>query len=240
MRVEPCTVGCVAHCLKRGGRGLPIVQDEKDRWRFVRSLYYLNDLFFDENWNRLIYNSLTVVDSNYPLFHRPNDWPNREPLVKILCYILMPNHVHLLLKETRENGISVFMKKIGQSMTNHFNDKYKNRGSIFQGAYKARTVTTDEYLRYLAIYIMVKNAFELFPGGLDVAKRDFERAWDFAVAYPFSSLADYVTKRESPVIQKDILGEIFSKPSDIKSFSREVIEGGRWEKDKEIRYTLME
>ena len=168
MRVEPITIDCFAHCLKRGGRGVPIVKDEKDRWRFLRSLYYLNDVFFDEDWE-------TSSDSQTVggLFYRPPEWPPQEPLVKIVCFALMPNHLHLLLKETRKNGISTFMKKLGQSMTNHFNLKYKTTGSIFQGAYKGKIINTDEYLRYVAVYIMVKNPFELFPGGLKTPPKPF-------------------------------------------------------------------
>lgn len=237
MRVEPITVGCFSHCLKRGGRGAPIVRDEKDRRRFLRSLYYLNDIFFDEDWCDTVSDSQTI-DSG--MFRRAPEWPVREPLVKIICFTLMPNHVHLLLKEVRESGTSMFMKKLGQSMTNYFNLKYKTTGSIFQGAYKGRTVATDSYLRYLAVYIMVKNTFELFPGGLETSAKNFEGAWQFAVAYPFGSLGDYMAQRNFPIIDKDILGEISKDPRNFKSFAREVIEGGRWEKDKNVRQLTME
>lgn len=238
MRVEPITVDCFAHCLKRGGRGMPIVRDDKDRFRFLRSLYYLNDVFFDEDWYRGTNNSQTVVNEN--LFIRLPEWPEREPIVKVVCYILMPNHVHLLLKEIKEGGISSFMKKLGQSMTNYFNDKYQTKGSIFQGAYKGKTISTDEYLRYIAVYIMVKNAFELFPGGIEAAKGNFEKAWRFAVSYPFSSLADYLGCRSTPIVDKDLLGELFDSPKDLKKFAQEVIEGGRWTKDLASSRLVME
>ncbi len=209
---------------------MPIVKNEDDSWRFLRSLYYLNDTFFDENWDRS-YNSQTVVRKNNT-FYRPEEWPEQEPLVKILCYILMPNHIHLLVKEIREKGTSSFMKKLGQSMTNHFNKKYESKGSIFQGAYKGKTVRTDKYLRYVSVYIMVKNAFELYPGGFQKAIENFESAWKFAVEYPFGSLADYVAGRNSPIIDRDILGEIFDRPSELKSFARDVMKGGKWKGDE--------
>jgi hypothetical protein len=47
------------------------------------------------------------------------------------------------------------------------------------------------------------------------------------VKYPFCSLADYFGKRDSPIISKDILTEIFT-PESFKEFSREVILGGKW------------
>lgn len=238
MRVQPISVGSYMHCLKRGGRGMSIVDDDADRWRFLKSLYYLNDKFFDENWNRasfsqVIYNSQTVVND---LFFRPEEWPKREPLVKILCYILMPNHIHFLLKETQENGISTFMKKVGQSMTLSFNQKYGTKGSIFQGSYKGINVDDDVYIKYLAVYIMVKNAFELYPGGFVEATKNYDDAWNFAVNYPFSSLKDYVGKRDYPIISKDILSDLFDSVEELEDFSKDVIKGMDWRKDKDSQF----
>ncbi len=53
-----------------------------------------------------------------------------------------------------------------------FNVKYKTKGSIFQGSYKGKTIETDDYLKRLAVYIMVKNSFELYPGGIKLAMQN--------------------------------------------------------------------
>lgn len=119
----------------------------------------------------------------------------------------------------------MFMRKIGTGMTNYSNTKYHETGRLFQGAYKARTVNSDTYLRYLSVYVQVKNTFELYPGGLAKAVREFDNAFDFAVDYPFCSLADYAGDRESPIIDKDILGELFPTPKSYKEFARECILG---------------
>ena len=209
---------------------MPITKDLNDQYRFVRSLYYLNDLFFDKNWSTVALRNSPTVPSD-KLFFRPLEWPARKPIVEILAYTLMPNHLHFLLKEIRENGIALFMKKLGQSMTNHFNEKYKSKGSIFQGGYKGKTITEDDYLRYLAVYIMVKNPFELYPnGGLEGAIKNFDDAWQWAIDYPFSSLGDYAGKRKnSPILKKGLLGEIFSKPCDFKNFAKDCILGRKSE-----------
>ena len=55
MRVEPITIGGYAHDLKRGGHGVPIIRDIDDQYRFVRSLYYLNDVFIDKDWPNAAY-----------------------------------------------------------------------------------------------------------------------------------------------------------------------------------------
>lgn len=221
MRVEPYIVGSYVHVIKRGARGVAITGDEADKWRFIRSLFYMNDEYFDPNWER--------ASKDVGFLYRPESWPERKPLVLILSHTLMPNHMHLLLKEIKKGGITLFMKKLGQSMTNHFNEKYEQRGSLFQGSYKSKTIGKDEYLRYAAAYIMVKNVFELYPrGGLSGAMKNFEQAWQWAITYPFSSLGDYAGVRESAIVDKELLGEIYAKPQEFKKFARDVILGGKW------------
>jgi len=231
MRVEPFTVGNYVHVLKRGARSLDIVHDLDDRRRFLALLYYMNDEFIDKNW--LITTKIDFKGSQTNLeFLRPESWPVQKPLVKILCYTLMPNHFHLVLREISEGGISKFMQKLCQSMTLHFNEKndLKGKGSIFQGSYKAKVIEGDTYLRYLSSYVMVKNTFELYPqGGLSGAKKNFEDAWEWAKTYEFSSFPDYLNEYQSKIIDKDVLGEMFNLEN-FKSFSRDVILGGKWEK----------
>lgn len=236
MRVEPFAVGDYLHVLKRGGRGMEITKDYFDKTRFLHILYYMNDEYLDENWVKIIYGdhgygSRTTVNSTVN-FERPPEWPERKPIVKILCYTLMPNHLHLLLKEILPGGVSKFMQKIGMSMTNHFNEKYKNKGSIFQGGYKSKTIKEDKYLRYLSSYIMVKNTFELYPEeGLIGARKNFNKAWEWAKNFEFSSLGEYCDIRDLPIIEKDVLGEIFTAKN-FKFFSRDVVLSGKWDENK--------
>lgn len=233
MRVEPHTVGSYVHTLKRGARGMPITKNERDRQRFMRLLCHMNDRFKDEYWEK--------NTAELGLFERPQSWPEKQPLVKVLAWTLMPNHFHLLLKEVEEGGISKFMQKLCNSMTTYHNLKYREKGSLFQGAYKGKTVNEDIYLRWLAPYIMVKNVFELYPGGLAAAANDFESAWSWAKKYPFSSFADYATQRkESLLINKDILGDLFVSPKEFKTSAREIILSRTWEKNIDLKNLVAE
>ena len=114
------------------------------------------------------------------------------------------------------------------------NAKYKESGNLFQGKFQSRTIETDEYLRRVSVYVMVKNTFELYPkGGLKGAIKDFEDAWKWAIQYPFSSLGDYAGVRNSPILDKDLLGEIFDSPEDFKEFSKDYILGRTPDEDME-------
>lgn len=200
MRIEPRDVGSIVHVIQRGARGMQITRDTHDRNRFGQLLFYLNDSFSDPNW-------LKATRECAP-FERPEYWPDRDPLVRILAWTLMPNHFHLLLEEIKDGGTAKFMQRLCGSMSMAFNAKYNERGSLFQGSYKSRTVDSDKYIQYLLYYIQVKNTLELYPGGLPKAIHDFDNAWSWALEYPFSSFSSYASKHDSPIIDKTHLFEI--------------------------------
>ena len=228
MRKEPFGVGDYVHVFNRGNRKMEIVRDYSDRWRFLQALRFFNDSNSSQNILRKL--SLSKSDSDRSdrpdsVFKMgwPSDWPDKDPLIKIMCYCLVPNHFHLLLKEIREKGISRFMQKLGTGHTNYFNIKYQEAGSLFQGGYKARVIRNKNYLMYLSAYIQVINVLELFPGGIPSAIKNLDKALKFVQDYPFSSYPDYIGLRKSLFIDKDTLGEIFPKPEDYKKFVREAI-----------------
>jgi putative transposase len=219
MRKEEFTVGSFVHIYNRGSRKQAIVRDDKDRKHFLEMLYYFNDTFAYANPFR----GLRKLNKNNTSFARPAIWPIRDPLVKILAFALLDNHFHLFVKEIKERGASTFMQKLGTGMTMYFNNKYQEVGGLFQGSYKAKHVDKEAYLKYLSVYIQVKNIFELYPGGLQKALRDFDDAYEWAVGYPYCSLADYTGKKSSQIVDKDILGDLFPDAKRYKEFARQCI-----------------
>jgi len=217
MRIEPFGVGSVLHVTNRGVRGANIVCDDDDRARFERSLYYLNDTYADPYWHRVV--------ADIPAYSRPGDWPEREPVVRILAWTLLSNHFHLLLQEIREGGISKFMQRFGGSLSTCFNAKYQVQGSLFQGSYRARLVSQDEHRQYLIFYVLIKNVLEMYPGGLSTAYADFDRAWEWAVQYPHSSLINCVSGNPSPIVDdpENLIGDFIGANRAYKKEAREML-----------------
>jgi len=134
----------------------------------------------------------------------------------------MPNHIHLFLKEVIEGGIAKFMHRVSMAYSKFINQKYVESGRLFEGTYKSRIIEEEVDFKNLATYIMVKNPFELYRGGLVRACKEFESAYASALSYPFTSLSDYhETGRVSPIVDQELLGELFSKPGSFKEFARE-------------------
>ena len=213
MRKEPFFVGDIVHVFNRGNRKQEIVRDDKDRARFVQMLYYFNDEYAPLNLWKSDFHSR---------FERATEWPERNPLVKIHSFVLMNNHYHLILEETKEGGVTKFMRKFGTGMTNRFNTKYKETGRLFQGAYKARRVDKDNYLQYLLVYVHIKNVFELYSGGLKNALANFDDAYEFASRYPYSSLGAYFSNDHiaNSIITTDMCGDTLKNKEAFKEFAK--------------------
>ena len=151
---------------------MPIYRREEDFWRLLGNLFYLNNQGrMPLNWSR----TLKQLGLWTPgVYQWPEEWGIRSPLVSVLAFCIMPNHLHLILKECIENGIPNFMHRVSMSYSKFINEKYEESGGLFQGAYKARHLFDDNYLRYAAVYTMVKNPFELEKGGLAHAIKNFD------------------------------------------------------------------
>ena len=71
---------------------------------------------------------------------------------KIYAYCLMGNHVHILIREGKEE-LGMAMKRIGVSYVHWYNYKYDRTGHLFQGRYKSEVVENDKYLLTVLRYI---------------------------------------------------------------------------------------
>lgn len=71
----------------------------------------------------------------------------------LLCYALMPNHFHLLVKQYTNSGITKLMRRLTTSYVMYFNRKYKRVGGLFQNSFKAAFIDKDEYLLQCSRYI---------------------------------------------------------------------------------------
>lgn len=78
---------------------------------------------------------------------------NYEKRVEVICYCLMPNHMHFVLEQITNNGISDFMRLLGNSYVKYFNLRYDRAGTLFQGQFKAKHIDTDEQLAHLSRYV---------------------------------------------------------------------------------------
>lgn len=78
--------------------------------------------------------------------------------INILAFCLMPNHIHLLLRNISinnksETNFSKFIQSLHTSYAMYFNKMNKHQGHVFESTYKKKEIDTDEYLETIINYI---------------------------------------------------------------------------------------
>lgn len=69
------------------------------------------------------------------------------------AYVLMTNHVHLLLTPGDMAGPARLMRAIGTRYVRYFNDRYRRTGTLWEGRFRSTAVDTDSYFFACSRYI---------------------------------------------------------------------------------------
>lgn len=115
---------------------------------------------------------------------------------KLYSYVLMPNHIHLEIKDENEK-LSQIMHNIQLRYSLYFNKKYKRTGHLFENRFKSKAVESEIYKLNLVRYIH-QNPAKAGIGEID--------------RYRWSSYNDYIEKNEKKVELTDVeeILEMFS------------------------------
>lgn len=89
----------------------------------------------------------------------------------IHAYVLMTNHVHLLLTPHRPDGASLMMKHLGQRYVQYVNRVYKRSGTLWEGRFRSSIVQAETHLLRCQRYI------ELNPVRAGVVGHPAEYRW---------------------------------------------------------------
>jgi putative transposase len=222
MRIIKPTVNAFFHVFNRGVEKRKIFLDDKDHLRFIHDLYELNDRDAVLN-TKYYFESLKkrgVSDNRIKEGLRElQRTKKREVLIDIVAFCLMPNHFHLIVQPLHEDGLQLFMQKIGVGYTKYFNHKYKRVGPLFQGPYQLRHIIADEDLISCVGYVHRNPIDQMSSDGVKRGKKFRRDAEKFLQTYRWSSYLDYLNTKNFPsVISQKFFTEMFSKnPQDHKN-----------------------
>ncbi len=143
----------------------------------------------------------------------------RNKIVEVLAFCFMPNHIHLLLKQHKDDGISKFMSKVGTGYGGYFNRKYDRKGYVFQNRFSAIHIKDDNQLKIIFVYIHTNPIALIEPNWKENGIEDSEKAIKFLENYRWSSYPDYIEKIFFPsVTERDFILEIMSGQQGCKEF----------------------
>jgi len=96
------------------------------------------------------------------------DAAHREGLA-IHAYMFMTNHVHLLATPAAEAGAGRTLQSVGRRYVQHFNQRYRRTGTLWEGRYKATVIDAEDCLITCMRYIELNPA----RGGMVAHPRDY-------------------------------------------------------------------
>ncbi|PIU37183.1 hypothetical protein CO005_03055 [Candidatus Roizmanbacteria bacterium CG_4_8_14_3_um_filter_34_9] len=190
------------HVYNRGVEKRNIFLDEQDYSVFLSYLkLYLSpteETIKNTNEN----DNLDDQDKNIKIY-KINSINNYFNKIELLCYVLMPNHFHLELKQIGKKDMGHFMQSLITKYTMYFNRKYKRVGSLFQGRYKAVFIHSLEYLLDLSRYIHL-NPFYIINKNQKL------------ISYPWSSYNAYIYNHSIKWLNKNYLLNYFNQTKKTK------------------------
>ena len=169
---------------------MPIYNDTRDYKRFLKTVSYYQIKGPKPRFS--------IFD---PKLHLLN--PSQK-IIDIICYCLMPNHFHLLIRQVEEKGIFEFISKLSNSYTKYFNTRNKRNGPIFQGEFKAVLVESDEQLLHLSRYIHLNPLVNNLTKDLSL--------------YPWTSFLEYIGSTKTNDCEKKIIIGQFRNLSEYQKF----------------------
>lgn len=205
MRKVTFSTDYIYHVYNRGVEKRKIYLDNSYYSRFVSILeHYLNYNYPYSLLKRRLKQALSPQEKRNILLQLEKR--RIEPPVEIISFCLMPNHYHLILKQSVENGITNFMHRIGTAYTGYFNIRQNRSGRLFETTFKAVMLNTDEQLLYLTRYQ------HLNPRVLGLSTPQE------LISYPWSSLQTYLGNKRLSFIKPEEVISAFKTPKSYLDF----------------------
>ncbi|MEK7173173.1 MAG: transposase [Patescibacteria group bacterium] len=128
----------------------------------------------------------------------------RIKLVEVLSFALMPNHLHLILRQLVDKGISLFMQKFGSGLAAYFFERYyanmKKKGHFFQDRFNAVHIVDDRQLQVAFVYDWANPIALIEPGWKEKGIKNPVKAKRFLEQYKWSSYQDCIDIKNFPSI----------------------------------------
>lgn len=126
-----------------------------------------------------------------------------QKFVEIIAYCLMPTHIHLILKQLVDDGISKFMGRVLNSYTRYFNIRHDRTGPLWETRFKGVRINTDEQLLHTTRYLHLNSV----SAGLAEKPEDWK----------FSSYGEYIGTNKEGICNLNILPDF--TPAKYKKFT---------------------
>jgi len=206
----------IYHAVLKGVGDVQIFKDIDDYYRGIFSIYEFNNtkLITIRERRKERLRLKEILDHS----DRDKIPDTRDLLVEILAFCFMPNHIHLLLRQIKDKGITEFMRKVGLGYAGYFNTKYNRKGHLFQ-RFRAIHIADTEQAKTVLTYIHTNPISLIEPKWKEGGIKNPDEALKFLENYKWSSCQDYLgVKNFSSVTERKFMLEILGGAQGCRDF----------------------
>ncbi|WP_173506817.1 transposase [Marinobacterium sp. xm-d-530] len=91
--------------------------------------------------------------ADFEMYLSKLEYWSEEYAVQLHAWVLMNNHIHLLVTPSSDEGISEMMKRIAGSYGRYFNKRYGLTGTIWEGRFRNIPVMSSTHVEQIKAYI---------------------------------------------------------------------------------------
>lgn len=219
-RIIPLITEEIYHVFNRGIDRRPTFLSKREYDRAINLMNYYSFKLLPGKYSIFI---ASPIDQQKQILQRLKKEKNR--LVEIITYCLMPNHFHFLLKQTAENGIRKFMSNWQNSYTRFHNLRHERTGPLFNDQFKAVRIESEEQLLHVNRYIHLNPYSGRIINSLTKL-----------IEYPWSSLNQFMNQEKSGICNTELILGNFSKPGYKKFIYNQADYQRQLEKIKHLLY----
>jgi putative transposase len=89
--------------------------------------------------------TIFIADEDYHYYLEKLQEASERHNCAIHAYVLMSNHVHLLITPQQAGSIGKVMQSVGRCYVQYFNYSYQRTGTLWEGRYKSILIDSDRY-----------------------------------------------------------------------------------------------
>jgi putative transposase len=135
-------------------------------------------------------------NNRMPCFQLQNDYLTYLDMLRecafdagcaVHAYVLMSNHVHLLLSPDTADSASTMMQRLGQRYVQYFNRRHARTGTLWEGRFRSSAVQDERY------FLVCQRYIELNPVRAYMVNAPADYPWSSHRANAFGQESSLIT-----------------------------------------------
>ena len=225
MRKDNFVTGEYYHIYNRTISNYRVFNDERNAKYLMKAFLFANSTKSSEAFKHLRNNKPKATSDVALGFNEALEIIKQgEKLVDLMCFAIMHDHYHLLLKERKENGIIDFVRKCDISISKYINIRNNRKGSLFESSFKSKHIDSNEYLVHSSVYIHL-NPLDIISGKewREHKLQNWQEIKKSLFDYPWSSLKSFFepSSDHSLISGQEIIIDQFKNNKEYEEFLKD-------------------